>query len=171
MRISKIVAKVLFVLSKILAIVYAVLLSYSAFCLLTGIGVKESNDGMLIHILYPFSDTNLMNIDNNIAYKIFSFLVPIGLYALFFYLASKVFYVFSQYKLFTKKNVKHLNWFYRCNLLIPLPTTLISSFFVEINESVWMLVFIHFILGIFIYFLSQIFYQGLGLQDEQDLFI
>lgn len=171
MRTSKLVAKILFVLCKVLAIFYLFLFIYSAFCMISGIRTEVSNDGNLMHILYPFIDANLMDVDNNLPYKIFSFLLPIGLYALFFYLASNIFKIFSQKKLFTKKNVKQLKWFYGYNLFIPLPVGIVSSFFVEVDEGVWMLVFVHFILGIFTYFLAQIFYQGLGLQDEQDLII
>ncbi len=171
MRNSKLVAKILFVLCKVLAVFYLILFIYSAFCLITGIRTEVSNDGNIMHILYPFIDSNFMNVDNHLNYKIFSFLVPLGLYALFFYLASNISKVFTQEKLFTKKNLKQLRWFYVCNLLIPFPVAIIASFFVEVDESVWMLVFVHSILGVITYFLAQIFYQGLGLQDEQDLII
>lgn len=168
---SKLVAKILFVLCKVLAIFYLLLFAYSAFCLITQTRTEVSNDGNMMHILFPFYDANFMNVDNNLAYKVFSFVIPLFLYTLFFYLASGVFKVFSQNRLFTQRNVKKLDWFYQCNLFIPLPLAIVSSFFVEVDESVWMLVFVHFILGIFTYFLAQIFYQGLGLQHEQDLII
>lgn len=171
MQTSKLIAKIFYGISKLLAVFYALIFLYSGFCLLTGNRVKESEDGNMLHILYPFSDSNFMNIDDNLPYIIFSFMVPIGLYALFFYLASNMFHVFFQNRLFTKVNIRKLNWFYRCNLFLPLPITILSSFFAEISGSIWMLVFVHFILGILTYFLAQIFKQGLGLQDEQDLFI
>ncbi|MFO7978113.1 MAG: hypothetical protein R6U64_05585 [Bacteroidales bacterium] len=171
MQTSKSIATILYWASRLLAVVYALLFLYSAFCLMAGVCVKESSDGTFMHILVPFSDARLMNIDNNLPYKIFSFLVPLGLYTLFFYLTANVLQVFAQNRFFTRKNLKHLVCFYRGNLFIPLPVAFLSSFFVEVTLSVWMLVFVHFISGIFVYFMAQIFYQGLGLEDERDLII
>ncbi|WP_409991351.1 hypothetical protein [Chryseobacterium sp. Leaf405] len=57
------------------------------------------------------------------------------------------------------------------NIFCPLPIVIIASFFVEVESFIWGLVFIHFMLGIFCYFLANIFKQGLHLQNEQDLFI
>ena len=171
MKRTQIISKFLFLIFRILSVIYGLLVIYSAFCLLTGIFTTPYGDGKFLHINYPFTQNPLMNIDDNWSYILFSFLLPLTLYAVFFYLASKVFLVFLQGKLFTERNVKILRQFYFVNLFIPLPLVLISSLFVEVEFIVWLLVLVHFVLGIFIFFLSEIFMQGVKLQNEQDLII
>jgi hypothetical protein len=92
-------------------------------------------------------------------------------YGIFFWLSSKVFKVFFQTKLFTEENILHLKRFFSYNIFFPLPIVIMASFFVEVESIIWGLVFIHFMLGIFCFFLANIFKQGLYLQNEQDLFI
>jgi len=48
---------------------------------------------------------------------------------------------------------------------------LFTSFFTAVDDSLIMLTTIHFILGVFAYFLAAIFRQGLNLQHQQDLII
>lgn len=168
---SKSLAKILYIISRVLALIYFIILCYSLFCLITGIYLKISDNGQIASILYPFSENPFLNLENHRPYLIFGFALPLLLYAFFFLVASKVFKVFTLDRLFTKENIKYLQLFYVINLFLPLPITILCSFFIEIPNGLWMLSLVHFILGVFIYFLAEIFTQGIGLQDEQDLYI
>ncbi len=167
----KIISKILFSTARILGILYLVTGLYSVICLVSNWSIEEYGNGNFIHIFYPFTNRPFLNIDNNRAYILFSFLMPISLYGLFFWLSSNVFKVFYQPKLFTESNVRALKIFYLSNIIIPALTLIISSLFVPIESIVFALVIVHFILGIFTYFLAVIFGQGLKLQNEQELFI
>ncbi len=171
MKQTKVISKILYYLCMFLAIGYITTFIYAVFCLLTGLGVTPYDQNQQLHINYPFSNEPFLNIDNNFPYIIFSFLIPMFLYGLFFWFSARLFKVFLQPRLFIKKNVKELSRFYIFNVFVPLFSVIIASFFVEIIAPIWGLVFVHFILGIFCYFLANIFKQGLQLQDEQDLYI
>lgn len=167
----KIISKALFFVSRIFALAYMATVIYSLLCLFTNWGITLYEEGKYMHINYPFTNTPFLNINNNLSYKIFDFLLPLFLYGLFFWLLSNVFKVFFQPRLFTQHNVVHLRRFYILNLTLPWITAIASSFFVEVEMAMWLLVGVHFVLGIFTFFLSEIFKQGLHLQNEQDLYI
>lgn len=171
MQKTKIISRVLYYISRILAILYLGTIVYATISLLSGWSNKKYGDGNFIHILYPFTDHPFLNIDNNLHYILFSFLLPMGLYGLFFWLTGNVFKIFYQPKLFTASGVRNLRIFYLANLILPILSLIISSFFVPIENVIIALVVVHFVLGIFAYFLAAIFKQGLKLQNEQDLFI
>jgi len=167
----KIISKALFFVSRIFALVYMATVIYSLLCLFTNWGITLYEEGKYMHINYPFTNTPFLNVDNNLSYKIFDFLLPITLYGLFFWLLSNVFKVFYQQRLFTQQNVVQLFRFYALNLTLPWMAAILSSFFVEVEMAMWLLVGVHFVLGIFTFFLAEIFKQGLHLQNEQDLYI
>lgn len=170
MKRIKLLAKGLYIVSRALAIGYVATTLYAAFCILTGIGtglVKEN----LLHIFYPFIAKPFLIVDNTPLYIIFSFFLPLGLCSIFFWLVSNVFRVFLKPTLFTVQNVLHLKRFYGFNMIVPVLATVIGSFFVPIEDFILALVVVHFILGVFTYFLATIFNQGIGLQNEQDLYI
>lgn len=171
MQRAKLVSKILYYITLILAVIYVCLTVYSAVCILTGWHIDYYEDGKLIHILYPFTAKTLMNIVNNTSYILFEFLMPLSLYGLFFFLASNVFKVFHQPRLFTRYGIKHLQYFYLANWIFPLGAILLAGVFASVESFVFALAITHFILGIFVYFLSAIFKQGLNLQSEQDLII
>lgn len=171
MQKTKIISKVLYYISRIFAILYLGTVVYATISLLSGWSTKEYGDGNFIHILYPFTDRPFLNIDNNLHYILFSFLLPIGLYGLFFWLTGNVLKIFYQPKLFTVSGVRNLRIFYLANLILPILSLIISSVFVAIENIIIALVAVHFVLGIFAYFLAAIFKQGLKLQNEQELFI
>ncbi|MHA7609789.1 DUF2975 domain-containing protein [Elizabethkingia meningoseptica] len=168
---NKIISKTLYYLCMVLSVGYLVTAVYSILCLITGFGVTPYNGNQYLHINYPFTKTPFLNIENNYPYIIFSFMMVLISYGIFFWLSAKVFRVFLQPKLFTEENISELKRFYVYNIFIPLPIVIIASFFVEVESIIWGLVFIHFMLGIFCLFLANIFSQGLHLQNEQDLFI
>lgn len=167
----KVVSKILYYISYILALGYLATTLYSVICLLTQRGIVPYGEGKYIHIMYPFTNEPFLNIDNNAPYVVFSFLLPLSLYSLFFWAASRVFKVFYQPRLFTSQNIVHLRRFYLLNMLVPVFCAVLSGFFVQLESIVWGLVVVHLFLGIFAYFLAAIFRQGLQLQKEQDLFI
>ncbi|WP_312993727.1 DUF2975 domain-containing protein [Chryseobacterium flavum] len=168
---TKTISRVLFYICTLISAGYLIMALYSVFCLSTGYAVTPYANGQYLHINYPFTERPFLNIEDNYPYIIFSFLLVLISYGIFFWLSAKVFKVFFQPKLFTKEHILQLKRFYLYNIFIPLPLVIIASFFVEVENIVWGLVFIHFMLGIFCLFLANIFKQGLHLQNEQDLFI
>lgn len=171
MTTAKGIARTLYYICLILAIFYLAAMLYAALCLLTRWGIDPYGEGQYLHINYPFTNTPFLNIDNNLPYIIFSFLLPLSLYGVFFWLAANVFKVFFQAKLFTQKNIFDLRRFYMLNLIVPGIATLFASIFVQVESAIWGLVVVHGMLGVFTYFLAAIFKQGLNLQNEQDLII
>ncbi|MBA8986076.1 hypothetical protein [Sphingobacterium cellulitidis] len=167
----KIISTFLKYLCYFLAIGYSLTFIYSVICLLTGLWTLPYGDGNYIHILYPFTNEPFINLDNNIKYFIFSFLLPIGFYGIFFGLTAQVSSVFLKSRIFTKENQGIFERYFMLNTYIPLPMVLIGLMFVEVEGMIWILVFIHLILGIFSLFLANICKQGLHLQNEQDLII
>lgn len=172
MKNVKVISTILFYITRIVAILYLLTTFYSLVSLLTGWSFITKEDGKYFSICYPFTQSPFLNGENNLAYKIFNFIIPIGFYGIFFLLVSNVFNVFKQPKLFTKYGVNQLRWFYLANLTLPWLTILLSSIFAgKIEEGLEWVAVIHFFLGVFAYFLAAIFKQGLQLQNEQDLFI
>jgi len=168
---TKAISKILYYLCLLLSGAYLITFVYSVLCLLTGFAITPYKEDLYLHINYPFTEKPFLNIENNYPYILFSFLLVLLSYGIFFWLSAKVFKVFFQEKLFTAENIAYLKRFYSYNIFFPLPVVIIASFFVEVESIIWGLVFIHFMLGIFCLFLANIFKQGLHLQNEQDLFI
>lgn len=168
---TKLTAKIFSFLSRVLAIGYLTSVVYSIVCLVNDWCITPYGEGKYLHINYPFSTIPFLNIDNNINYMLFSFLLPVTLYGVFFWLVSDLFLVFSKPKLFTIANLLQLRKFYLFNWLAPFPASIVSSFFVEVESAIWLLALLHAILGIFTWMVAAIFEQGLQLQNEQDLII
>jgi hypothetical protein len=172
MKNVKIIATTLFYITRLLAILYLATTLYSIISLLTEWNYFTKDNGKHFTVCFPFTETPFLNGENNWAYKIFNFIIPIGFYGLFFLLVSNVFNVFKQPKLFTVYGVNQLRWFYLSNMTIPWMTILLATiFYGKIEEGLEWVAIIHFFLGVFAYFLAAIFKQGLQLQNEQDLFI
>lgn len=171
MRRTKIISKILFCISRILALSYLLMIVYAIVCLLTHRNIQPADGGAYVQILFPFTSSPFLIIEHTPTYIAFSFLLPLVLYSMFFWLASEVFKVFHQPRLFAAQHIIHLRRFYLFNVIIPGAAALLSRPFTVVEKGVWLLVTVHFFLGIFIYFLAAIFTQGLQLQKEQDLFI
>lgn len=168
----KIVSKILFYLTRFLAILYFLISAHSIIALITKWALTTKDNGKYFQICFPFTQKPFLVGDNNLDYMIFNFLLPLSLYGLFFLLVSNVFKVFFQPKLFTLNGIKHLKWFYLANLIFPSLSVLLASIFTnKVEDPGEFLIVLHFILGIFAYFLAAIFKQGLNLQNEQDLYI
>lgn len=167
----KIVAKILFYLTNVLAFGYFIICAYSMLALLTGWSLKIFKEGTRFAICYPFTDTNFLIGDYNISYIIIDFLMMLFLVGLFFWLLSNVFKLFFQPKLFTQNGVTHLKRFYIANMVLPTIALVLASIYTEVEQLAIFFVVIHFFLGIFAFFLAAIFQQGVNLQNEQDLII
>lgn len=169
MKKTKILSKTLFVITRILAWIYFITTLYGTVGWLTNINTRTDEFNKIIE--YPFTDFSFLILDNNLAYLIFAFLLPMLAYTLFFWLLSNVFKVFFQEKLFTQLNILQLKRFYLTNIILPVLLVIFSSFFIEIEIGILMIIALHLFLGVFIFIFSEIFNQGLNLQNEQDLYI
>ena len=167
----KIIAKILYYISRVSALGYCCIVLYAIGCLVTHTNTHPYGEGKYLHILYPFTNVPFLNIDNNLTYILLDFLLPLSLYTSFFWLAAGIFKVFYLPKLFSTENITRLRRFYLFNLFVPGIAALFSRLFTEVESVVWGLIVVHLFLGIFTYFLAAIFKQGLRLQNEQDLFI
>ncbi len=171
MKAVKALSRLLCYFSRVLSIFYFAAATLSLLALTTGMGLNIRDGGKYFQVYYPFTSIGFLNGDYNITYIIFFFLAPLSLYGLFFLLLSNVFKVFFQPKLFTSYGVKHLRLFYLANCIIPGVMVLLTSFFAEVETEAIAIVVLHFTLGVFAYFFSAIFNQGVQLQKEQDLYI
>lgn len=119
-------------------------------------------------IFYPFSHKPFLLGEYSSEYLIIS-LVIVVLYGIFLWLLSNVFRSFTQQKLFTPKSITRLSAFYIYNFVAPVACIIVVvSFGAQINDAL-VLTFLHFMIGVFAYFMAAIFKQGVLLQEEQDL--
>lgn len=172
MKNVRVTSTVFFYLTRIVAVLYLCITMHAAISILTEWSYITKDSGNSFAVCYPFTQIPFLVGENNWAYKLFSFALPLGLYGIFFWLVSTIFKVFKQPKLFTQYGVKQLKWFYLANIIVPPIAIFLASVFVgEIENGFKLLVIMHFFLGMFAYFLSAIFKQGLHLQNENDLYI
>ncbi|MBZ0183625.1 MAG: hypothetical protein K8F60_14295 [Melioribacteraceae bacterium] len=169
MKKTRIISKILYLLTRILTWIYLITTVYAVVSWVGKINIQIDENRKIIE--YPLTDTPFLILDNTLNYFIFAFLLPMLSYTLFFYLLSNVFKVFFQEKLFTQLNILQLKRFYITNIILPIALLIFSSFFIEEEAGIFMIVALHIFLGIFIFIFSEIFNQGLSLQNEQDLFI
>jgi hypothetical protein len=169
MKKTKIISKILFVITRGASWIYLLTALYGAISWITGTNIHI--DELKRIIQYPFTDVSFLILDNNLNYLVFAFLLPMLSYALFFLLLSNVFRVFYQEKLFTEFNILHLKRFYLTNIILPVLLVAFSAFFIEVEKGIFMILALHIFLGVFIFIFSEIFNQGLTLQNEQDLYI
>ncbi len=168
----KLISNILYYFSKFLGIIYSIIAVYITFSILTKWSFIERDGGKYFSICFPFTDIRFLNGENTWAYMLFSFIIPIAFYGLFFLLISRIFKIFTKEKLFTQQGVDDLTIFYRINVTLPWVTLCLAYFFCNgIEEGLDMLAVIHFLLGIFTLFLAYIFSKGVKLQSDQDLII
>jgi hypothetical protein len=168
------IAQVLYYLALIFGILYCFTAIYASLVLLfSGNGqpswlpyIEKPNGSFQIN--YPFGSRPFLLGDNSRFFKTVLLLVTWG-YAIFLILLSGVFDAFRKNKLFIPQSVRQLTRFYKLNLFIPV---VILIFFIlaswDTSEIIF-ITFLHAVVGIFAYFMSSIFKQGLLLQEEQDL--
>lgn len=171
MKFSKTFSAVLSYISRFFSVLYLGSSLYAFIILVAETSAFRLKDGGKHFVInFPFSDAGFLAGENYARYK-FEMVAGIGLYGVFLWMLANLFDTFRQAKLFTQKSVKRLTWFYIANFTIP-PLFLILHIIANdaISELI-VLTFLHTVLGIFAYFMSIIFKQGLKLQSEQDLFI
>lgn len=121
-------------------------------------------------LFYPFTRSPFFLGDYDPGFVLTSF-SAILLYGIFLWLLASVFNAFRQDRLFTGKNVVRLLRFYVFNLIVP-PLVLLVLFATgERIRDVLIICLLHVMLGIFVFFTTTIFRQGLLLQEEQDLIL
>lgn len=171
MKLVRSLSAVFFYLFKFIGICYLATALYALInCLFRGPFFEIiENDRFAIN--YPFSTKHfLLGTEFTVSY-VAELVSGIAIYGIFFLMLSGVFNAFRQKRLFTHVGIKNLKRFYIFNLIIyPVLVILWSMISIEDFPFVAMIV-AHAIMGIFIFFISAIFEQGVKLQTEQDLFI
>jgi Protein of unknown function (DUF2975) len=174
MKTVKIIANILYYLTKIGSILYFLVAAYATIVILlnrsttaTWVPMIELKDGSF-QIFLPFTRSPFLLGDNNTSYFITS-LLAVTLYGIFLWLLSGVFNAFRQDRLFTSKSVSRLSRFYLANLTIPVFVVVLLVILGQDVQDTLMISFLHIILGVFAFFMAVIFKQGLILQEEQDL--
>lgn len=118
-------------------------------------------------IFLPFSKVPFLLGDYTMVYLTVSLSI-LALYAVFLWLLSAVFQAFKQLKIFIPKSVQCLKNFYRFNFYAPVLYVLCLMIFrLELRDAI-IIVLLHLMLSVFIFFMATFFQQGLVLQEEQD---
>lgn len=171
MKVVRIIASFLYVVTKIVAFFYLLVAIYALInCVFEGpfFEIMEKNR---YAINFPFTKQHfLLGSEYTVAY-VSEMVLGLALYGLFFLVLSSVFKTFKQERLFTVDGLKNLKHFYQFNLIFyPISAIIWSLFSVE-DFPFFAMIVAHAIMGIFIFFMAAIFQQGVNLQNEQDLYI
>ncbi|MEO8516080.1 MAG: DUF2975 domain-containing protein [Flavobacterium sp.] len=171
MKLVRIISAILFYLSRTLSIGYFLTTLHLFVSVVFKLSTLRVNEDNSFAICYPFTDKKfLLGSEFTFAY-VSEMVLIIGFYGLFFWLLGSVFQTFRQNPLFTKKGIQSLKLFCIINLVL---SPLLFGFLSMIsNEDLpfFAMITAHAIIGVFAYFLMSIFKEGVGLQDEQDLYI
>jgi len=165
-------ATFLFITSRIVSLAFAATGMYALTIVVlykTGmqrIPLEVKNDHFVVFL--PFSNIPFLLGDFNAAYLSISISIVV-LYAIFLWLLSNVFLAFRQPKIFIPKNMKRLQHFYLFNFYVPLIYILSLVLWKQDFRDAILIVFLHLMISVFIFFMATIFRQGLVLQEEQDL--
>jgi hypothetical protein len=119
-------------------------------------------------IFYPFTNTAFILGDFNTQFIVSSLATIYG-YAAFTWLLSNVFNAFRKDRLFSQHNINWLTRFYLFNLIVPVLTAITLVVMAMEMGNIVIIALLHIIAGIFTFFMTAIFKQGLILQNEQDL--
>lgn len=171
MKLVRVLASFLYVLTKIAAFFYLLTAVYALVnCLFEG-PFFEKMELNRFAINFPFTTQHfLLGSEYTLAY-VSEMVLGLALYGLFFWVLSNVFKTFKQERLFTKQGLKNLKRFYQFNLLLyPVVIVIWTLFSIE-DFPFFAMIIAHAIMGIFIFFMAAIFEQGVNLQSEQDLYI
>ncbi|WP_306352203.1 DUF2975 domain-containing protein [Flavobacterium sp. '19STA2R22 D10 B1'] len=176
MKNVRFIATILFYLSRCIALLYLTLFLYSGIIFFlseftdvtwNAINRVENNR---FQILFPFSEESIL-LGDYTGLFITVMLTIFLIYWIFFWLLGNVFSVFRNKKLFTALSVQRLRQFYIANIIIPVLAISILYIGKEEKSLMVIITMLHFVIGIFAFFMASIFKQGLTLQDEQDLTI
>lgn len=163
------ISKLLYGITRILALAYGLTAGYGGISWATNTHLVPKGEQLVV--TFPFSESSFLILDHNLSYLFCAFLLPVLGYTLFFWLLGNVFQVFYQERLFTPENIGQLQRFYVANMVLPILFVGLAACFMPVEPEMYMIVALHLLLGIFIFIISEIFRQGLHLQNEQDLYI
>ena len=176
MKTVRLVARILSVLMRIVAIGYLAFAAYPALGLVlqwlnlpsATSFIRLVDDGTRFEALVPITGETFM-LGFYHGWYIAKMLTLIASYGIFFWLLSNVFHAFAQEPLFTKQAVERLTAFTVANVLIPFSVA--WGIFRNDGDAAVVIIALHLILGVFSYFMTAIFQQGFSLQREQDLIV
>lgn len=172
MKKTKIISGLLYWSTKAITLLCLAVTLYAGGTLLFKTTALHLTDkGQSFEIFFPFTQQPFLLGSYNTTYIVIEFLLIMCSYVVFFGLLSNVFRVFTQDKLFTQKAYNHLKQFYLANLFVPIPLLLLFLISSPIKNEDIVIGAMHFLLGVFIFFMASIFKKGLELQDNQDLII
>jgi Protein of unknown function (DUF2975) len=166
------ISKLFFYGTNILGLLYLLTFAHSAIAFLfktASLNIVE--EGTRFEIFYPFTRKPFLLGDYNVPYIVLEFVGMLFFYGMFLLLLSLVFHTFSQAKLFTQEGYNRLKRFYLFNFIVPTLGFIGERLNGRVDGTVTTIVLLHFVIGIFAFFLAAIFKQGLTLQMEQDLII
>ncbi len=171
MKLVRFISAILFFLARILAIGYIVTTLHLLFSVVFKLPTFKILENNRFAIYYPFTEKKfLLGSDYSFNY-ITEMVLIIAFYGLFFWMLGSVFQTFRKQPLFTKQGIRNLKSFFVINLVIsPLLFGFLSVFSIE-DMPFFPMIIAHGIIGVFAYFLTAIFNEGVGLQNEQDLYI
>jgi hypothetical protein len=168
------IARVLFFLTRILAIVISIVAVYALGTILlyennrsARLPIEVYSNGSFT-IFYPFTKNPFLLGDYSTSYLV-SNLATITFYGLFLWMLSGVFHAFKQTRIFTRKGVMQLSRFYMINLIVPFVFLALLAIFGDEMIDIVRIILLHLVIGVFAFFMAAIFKQGLLLQEEQDL--
>jgi hypothetical protein len=170
MKIVRRISSSCFYISRILATLYVSVGIYA----LLAIAFYESSiyrDLMAINnprfeIFYPGTKEVFLLGDYTLEF-LFPVFGIIFLYSCFFWFLSGVFNAFRRTPLFTQNAVNWLNNFWVFNVGCS-SVIIILTAFVAVESTAIMFAALHFLLGIFTFFMATIFKEGLTLQVQQE---
>ena len=174
MKTVRFTAGILYYLSRILAIIVSAIAVYALVIILLHLNNPDASLPIKIvnndrfEIFYPFTQTTFLLGDYTASYLV-SNLLTITFYGLFLWLLGGVFHAFKQQKIFTKKGMMQLSVFYIVNLIVPFVFVALLFVFGQEVLDIVRIILLHLVIGVFAFFMSAIFRQGLLLQEEQDL--
>ncbi|KQT30874.1 hypothetical protein ASG22_19455 [Chryseobacterium sp. Leaf405] len=135
-------------------------------------GGKIATGSNYFRFKYPFSDQQMVT--GVFSLNMFlNYLLQFSFYTLFFFSAFKIFNGMSQEILFNQSVIEWLKRFSILNILfVPLSVlNWLYNFKSDLNMDILLIVFIHLLLGIMVYFIVAFFKKGFELQSENDLTI
>lgn len=174
MKTVRVVASLLFYLSRVGSFLFFAAVLYAASVVLLHSVTGSASLPITVdphhrfQIFYPFTRQPFLLGDYTATYLVTNFIL-VSFYGFFLLLLSGVFQAFRQSKLFTPKGVTRLSRFYITNLLVPVLFLSLLLFSGESASDIVRIIFLHIVVGVFAYFMAAIFQQGVLLQEEQDL--
>jgi hypothetical protein len=174
MRAVRFIAGILYYLTRIVSILILMITFYATILVLINwahpapsLPIQILKDGSF-QIFLPFTHIVFLLGDYSTAYLVTN-LLTFAFYGLFLWLLGGVFYAFRQPKLFTKNGVVQLSRFYLINIFIPFVLIVLFVVFGQELGDLIRIILLHLVIGVFAFFMTAIFKQGLILQEEQDL--